>query len=497
MAFLTFRCCVYCVFFSLQRLVHSSSGESWHRFQSNAVAVRRFADGAYGSRSRLSYGSLIRVLGTGLDTPFFPSLRTLLIDVWHLRPPLLSPSVVVLAILICRPSYGDDYCVICACLNRAPPHLPNVSTLRLDGDAHLEWFHRPLARLCSSLPCLQVLTLAPSALSCGLLEGLSRCTSLVVVRVAEFGRLKVEGTVYEVGAQIGSRMPRLHRNAFPALREFSFNAATPRSVQLLITHPFYPSHRLTSLWIKFPGGAYFRPEDIKNLLLCLCDVCNVLERLTLRFATYVPSSYHDRVVSTSLGFSDICPFLSFPRLLHFAIDHSRPLVLTDQDVESIARGAGRFEVLWLNPFPPVYGPADLPTLPRIECLRYFSLHCPGLIRLGILMDACGRVDLTQETSRFLKLEELFVGWSRIDVFEDKDGGPGWEDLALLLSRMVSWVTVLSTVFEQTEEELRDLVCSDMRAMCHLTLGGDAGFARGCHAWRTVWGMALYLRSQVQ
>lgn len=458
--------------------------------------MRRFADHSYDFRSRLSYPSLLRVLGSHRDTIFFPSLRTLLIDVWHLRAPLLSPSVVVLAVLICRPLYGDEYCVLCACLHRAPVHLPNVSNLRLDGDAHLEWFHRPLARFCLNLPCLEVLTVAPSALSCGLLEELARCASLVALRVAEMGRSRLDGSIYEVGAHIGSRMPRLNRGAFPSLQQFSFSASSPRSAQELITDPFFPSHRLTSLWIKFPDGAYFGPGDIKNLLLCLCDVCSGLERLTLRFAAYFPSMCNGRAVSTSLRYSDICSFLGFPRLLHFAIDHSRPLFLTEGDVQSMALAAGRFEVLWLNPFPPVYAAHDFPALPRVEWLRYFALHCPRLTRLGMLVDARGRVDVSQGVARFSQLEELFVGWSRIDVFEDIGAGRRWEDLALLLFCMVSRSTVLLTVLEQREEELRELVCSDMRAMCHVTQEVDLGLVRCSDAWRTVWGMVLYLRCTI-
>lgn len=479
----------------LQRLVGCPSADDWHRFLARSLSVRRFADRAYDFQSRLSHASLTRALGPAGNTELFPALRTLLVDVWHLRPPLLSRSIVVLALLVSRPLFGDDYCVVCACLNRAPPYLPNVTTLRLDGDAHLEYFHRPIARFCLNLPALQQLIIAPSALSMALLEELSRCKFLATVRITEVGRSKVDGILYEAGAQIRSPMAKLLHDAFPSLREFSFTAASTRSAQELVTHPFYPSYRLTSLWIRFPRGAFFRPEEIKNLLFCLCDVCTALERLTLRFAPYASPLYFDQATSVALTYADICPFLTFPRLLHFAIDHSRPLVLSEVDVEAIASQAGRFEVLWLNPFPPIHAMDDLPILPGVESLFHFALNCPRLTRLGILIDARGRVAASEDIPRFVRLQELFVGWSPISVLEDVDAELEWKDLALFLHYIVSPSTVLSSVREQGEEEIRDLVSSDMRAMCQLTGRLDMDFAPVCHAWRLVWGMTLFLRSR--
>lgn len=356
----------------------------WDGFLRRCLYVRRFEDNAYLPQLRLSSDAMHNLVKGNLVV--FPNLRTLKLDVCNLRLPFLSPSVVDLTVLIARPLHGDDFVTICSALRRAPALLPNVTVLRIDGDDHLEFFYRPLARFCLALPKLSMVTLAPSALSEAMLQALSQIPTLIVIRVIECARSNGVGYSYEAGARLGGVRPILLSNSFPRLRDLAFTSSSPAAAVSVIAAPHFPCHNLESLWIRWPDISWHEPDAIRRLLLSLSERCLSLKSLTLRFATYTDVSFDSDVTILPLEFRHIEPFLDFPCLTHFAIDHSLPLLLTEDDIGSLSVRAFNFVELWLNPYPAVATTEALDGLPRVRCLAEFARHCQSLRRLGLLLD---------------------------------------------------------------------------------------------------------------
>lgn len=457
-----------------------------------------FEDAAYFKQMKLTPQTMVKLKKDGLAV--FPNLTVARLDAPNLALPFISLAVVDLSVLVARPLRGDDFIGICHGLRRAPPMLGNVSSLRIDGDDHLESFYRPLSRFCLSLPRLRKIVLAPSALSGALLSGLSRIASLVSIRIAECGRDRSGRHVYEAGAAIGLPVPDFIENSFPCLREMAFISDSPLATLELLVSPHFPCRHLEALWIRWPTGSWFSPDEVEELLMAMSALCISLRSLTLRFAPCVDYSLERDDPEDRLEFRHIRPFLNFPELRVFALDHSLPLCLTESDFALIGPGAHNFIELWLNPYPSIMSMRSkywIEGVPDITCLRYFAEHCHFLSRLGLLVDARDPGALIEGTVPFISLTELCVGCSLITELEEYDITivEGWRTLSLFIYHLLPRSAVLSTVSVQSDEEVEQLVCSRMRAM-----GGMeeemSMYEQSSHAWRSVFGMILFIRENI-
>lgn len=463
------------------------------RFRGWCRRVRSFADDAYCPQPLLAPSSLAGLFRG--RRPMFPLMTHLSVQVDNLRPPLLSESVTDLSILISEPMHGDDYVPICWNLRRAPAHLPNVETLRIDGDSHLESFHRPLAKLCRSLRKLRTLILAPSALSPELLLTISTIDSLVNVRVLECARSYELGYQFESGARITGALERLVDGCFPALKNFSFTCSSIQAALSLLCMPTYPSHSLVVLWIKFPTGSYFDPGMVKELLQDMADVCVVLECLTLRFGSYQKLHQDPLHTVTQLSFSDIDAILLFRRLTRFFIDHYLLISFTESEVDRLSRGGSRFEELWLNPFPFIHPTAASYGIPRVEWLSKIARGCPRLKRLGIVMNALEVGFDIDGVVAYTELRELFVGSSLIAMLRNGDDSRcrHWEFLALFFFRLLGRYGQLSVIEEQDESDMFTLESTGMRAIGGFVFHDELQVQVEAHSWRIVSGMVTFLR----
>lgn len=476
-----------------KRLLGRPSPEHMERFRRRCSRARSFADDAYDEQPLLSSSALAGVFRG--RRPLFPNITDLMVQVTNLRPPITSPSVINLTVLISRPLHGDDYLPMCSNMHHAPTHLPNVETLRVDGDDHLETFHRPLARLCTAFPKLRTLILAPSALSPALLLALSEVGTLVTVHVLECARSYELGYTFQAGAPIRGPIKKLADGCFPVLKNFSFTSGSVDTALSLLCMPTYPSHNLVFLWIKFPSGSYFEPGQVQELLKSAAGVCVSLESLTLRFGSYSKLQQDPFNSIPQLTFSDIRDFLLFPRLKRFYIDHYLSISISEEDLDRLSRCGSRLEELWLNPFPYVHPTSLSGGMPSPGWLSRIARGCPCLRRLGMAMDTRGFELDGSEVHVFKELQDLFVGSSLINMLRNGDDArcSDWESLAVFFFKLLGSRGRLVVIEEQDEAEILMLESTGMRARGPALLRGQPELEIEAHAWRVVIGLIMFLR----
>lgn len=479
--------------FLFKKLIGVPQPPVMNQFTEWCTRVRSFSDDAYSEQPLLARSSLAGLFRSRRQV--FPYMEILRVNVANLRAPLLSPSVTDLTVLISEPVHGDEYVLICSNLKSAPPSLPNVKTLRIDGDDHLENFHRPLAKFCTSFPGLQTLILAPSALSPFLLRALSTIDALVAVRVLECARSYELGYRFDIGAQISGGLRRFADGSFRALRSFSFTSSSVEAALSLLCMPTYPSRNLAVLWIKFPTGSYFDPGMVKELLGDMASVCLALEHLTLRFGSYGALRRDPMHSVTQLSFTDIDPILLFPRLRCFFIDHYLCLSFTADECDRLAAGGSRFEELWLNPFPSVHPTLGSRGSFRVGWLSKISRGCPRLRRLGVVIEGTNFRYDGGEVNTFEELRELFVGSSPIATLRNGDDSRcrDWEHLGIFFSRLLGRRGRLQVVEEQDEAEMFMMESSGMRATGGAVYHDEFQLQEESYAWRIVSGMITFLR----
>lgn len=448
-------------------------------------------DDAYEPPLLLSPDSVAGVFRTAHT--IFPHLSVMKVNIVNLRKPLVSLTVQDLTLFIDRPTYGDNNRLAAVSLRRTAHLVLNVVTLRIDAEEHVRQLGPSLSRFCQALPKLNTVILAPSALSVPLFEALSGVRSLVSIRMLECARTSRGGYVYEHGTETRWPDSLTCSDCFPNLRDLAFSCAGPQGVRHILRGTTF-ARRLVTLWIRFPDALQLHPLEVKEVIESLSKMCLSLEGLTLRFAACSPVALQGFPYFFPLRFADIEPFLSFQRLRSFSIDHSLPLQLTDSDLVELSARAGPFERLWLNPYPPVRSVDDLDGLPGIQCLEHFARHCPSLKRLGILVDARTALAGVGGHCRFLRLRELFVGWSMITSYEEAGCGRKWESLAGFLFELMPAGSQISTVQLQSDEEILSLVSSEMRAMGGVLWDHNVEIDALSRSWRSVWAMVLFLRS---
>lgn len=379
-------------------------------------------------------------------------------------------------------------------LRAAPEFLSNVRHLRIDGDDTIEEFADDIALFCSLLPSLETLEITPYGLSEELFLALSTVPRLISFRVMESGRDRDVRPDHCKTLLSKAPVPELPPRAFPALREASFTAWTPRLTTTLFVQPHFPSYKLRILWVKYATNSPISPVEVRSLLRALSWTFPALEELTLRFASY-QWNFHPGVPCEPLLFCHIKSFLAIMRLTVFCIDHIFPIRITNEDVREMAPQLSRFRCLLLNPYPTIQ-PADVITqVPSLEALGCLAEFCPSLERLGLLISAHQAPPLFVITAKFAKLRELFVGWSPIPVYSlDGEFAPLWDRIGTYLSYVMDDSTRLETVYSFVDaEELGEMVSAPMRARCQIFSDFNQHGQDMALAWSTVWMIASLKR----
>lgn len=412
----------------------------------------------------------------------------------HARSVFLSPSIIDFTLLIVRRLVPADKREMRRVMRNLAPSLPNVATLRIDGDGQLTDFHAEIARLCRGLPKLREVILAPQAVSSFVLRELGMILGLRRIAVAECGRAAGRRIIIDQGAGVVSG-PKFPPRSFEELTHLAFITAGPEDVAGVLLSSHFPYRQLTSLWIRFPQPGQGPLSAVRDMLKALRRTCVNLERLVLRFSSLNVTTSLEPVPSRSLTYDDIEPAFQFISLREFCIDHTLPLLLDPEDVPRIARRSSRFRKLWLNPFPLMPLESRLP----LSSLTQFALHCPCLEYLGLYLDArrAALLDLgTVPFAMFPTLKQFFVGWSRIDPVHSTSRIPETTELvATYLSFILPASTSIVTLMEFSLTVPWCAVDSDMRA-CWYWLGESYGVGLEYSiAWKAAEGMACFLRSR--
>lgn len=454
--------------------------------------MHRLEDGAYSEDVTL-HPEVYTMILYG-PSPLFPNLRELRVDLAHLREPFIAPSVVDLTLLITGKLLETPDCIgrRLRCLAKS---LPNVQSLRIDGDCRGYPFIGHVACFCHGLAQLQRLTLSWSMAGSVILRAVSCLTQLRSIRIAEYsprGDRRPKGSEFFTG----SVPVVLQDGSFVQLSEIGVIARTTVLASRFILSAGFPSASLVTLWIRCPTTSHLliRAVHVRQLLTELVGACFRLEALTLRLADMTgPMLGSAESCLEQLSYDDIEGFLSFPSLTSFAVDHNLPLLIHSADVQCMAVRAGRMKSLWLNPYP--RDRDFVSTSPSVESLVELALHCPELESLALQMNACGvGVILDQPHPQFQRLDTLFVGWSHVNVFpRGQRRVQEWETLAEFLVQVLSRGTELRTVLDYRSLDHRDVVSFPMETMGMMGIRCDRAVVRNANAWRSVFAMVKFLQ----
>lgn len=380
---------------------------------------------------------------------------------------VLSTSVVDFTLLVNRGAIENGVDLTRRSIASLSRRLPNIVSLRIDGDSTLIDFHAELMDFCRRLRCLQNLVLAPSLVTSSSITVISALRRIQSIRVAEFG-LTLRGHPDADDVPGIKRHSSLSAGAFPRLTQLSVIMSSIATTMMFLCDPQFVGFNLSDLWIRVAAPSTVRSSDVRGLFRTIRQECPLLQRLVVRMAPMEGSSGITTDVRV-LKSTDIEAIFDFPELVEFSFDHAFPLSMDAKAAASFARRASRFRVLWLNPFAATPAGQDLP----MECLTFFAEHCPVLEKLGLHLDAQGYRVFPRSTARFKALQEFFVGWSRLSscAWEStRAADPGWESAAQFLSNVLPPAAVVSTLLDYSFQNIYDVSSSNMR--CSAWLQGD-------------------------
>lgn len=434
----------------------------------------------------------------------FPSLLALRVDLSLLRPPFLTHTIESLSVCISKPlmahllpHHHENLTIGSILLRTAPAFLTNLRHLRIDGDETIEDFAGDLGVFVSSLGSLETLEVTPFGLSEQVFVGLSSLPRFRSLHVLECGRDDDVLPGRLPALLLCHPVPELLQGAFRVVHGLSFTAWSPSMITRFIVQPYFPTSRVRRLWIKFsPAKQGSSPVEVRTLTRAFATTCTGLEDLTLRFASYGWDGFTEQATE-ALRYSDFEAIMLMPFLHSFAIDHTWPLLITPDDVRTIAKLASRFKVLLLNPYPTHAPDANFAeVLPPLETLQYFAECCPHLEELGLLVSAMAPSGASPRAA-FRNLRHLYVGWSWIPTFSHSPAlYPQWQRIAFFLSSLVDGDAKLWTVYNTDEEEKdrpSEMVSPRLRARGRVFEDLDTESQRRARAWSSVWAMRGFNR----
>ncbi|TDL16797.1 hypothetical protein BD410DRAFT_901830 [Rickenella mellea] len=229
-----------------------------------------------------------------------------------------------------------------------------------------------LADMLSSLTNLKTVIMPCYTISSPIMTSLTRLPNLGTIQSQCFTDRGSEDP-----AAVQPFSPVLHEGAFPSLRKLTFDS------NLCDTAAFFTANfapvNITYLCVQ--TASIETPLSFFECLTTLSHTCEKLRVLAF-YLTVDGSRQTFNEISESISFKDICPILDLPHLTAFELTHYRPLDISDDNIDHLARNWPELVSLDLNP-----GPVVLEN-PKITFGSFSSLarHCPKLGRLGLFLD---------------------------------------------------------------------------------------------------------------
>lgn len=342
---------------------------------------------------------MIQIMSTRPPSVLFPRLLSLEIDSYsgpQFGPIVMHHSISALTITFSPfrspPQMDFEELALHVC-----ERMPNLTTLDLDVPVVEARMQEALFHLLENLPRLQEVTLSPTMFFSSIIEPLAALDSLRVLSSSipyDDGWVDCPDSFY---------VP-LEEGAFPSLQSISFGASLPEARRLL-EEPHFPASSLTSIILNVPCPLRETPWRLQEILESLADSFHSLQRLEFSMV-----DIHTEELAQPLpvfDFTDITPVLRLRHLKAFTIRYLRPIMITDDQLESLAASLPQLEELVLTAYP-MFTPKPTLTLPSIISL---AMHCPNMKKLALYLRTSGIALLPSAHARFNNLAQLSIGYS--------------------------------------------------------------------------------------
>ncbi|TDL15774.1 hypothetical protein BD410DRAFT_902402 [Rickenella mellea] len=260
-----------------------------------------------------------------------------------------------------------------------------------------------LTDMLSTLTNLKTLVMPCYTISSSIMTSLSRLPNLGTVRTPCFTDREREDP-----ADVQPFSPVLLEGAFPSLTELTCDT-TLCDISSFLAAKFAPGN-LTLFGVQ--TASIETPLSVFECLTTLVRTCERLRFLGL-YLTIDGSGRNSDENSYSLSFKDLCPILDFPHLVSFELTHYRPLDITDDDIDHLAKNWPLLKFLNLNFEPVIF---DRPKI-TFASLASFARHCPNLGHLRLYLDTSPD-GFPKPAVPFRMLNSLAFGTSPIQSEDD-------------------------------------------------------------------------------
>lgn len=405
----------------------------WKRFERYSRRVRRlrYSYSTAQTSKRLHTSVFTELASTRLSMHILPNLHTLHWitydnDELVLSKVFMHDRVKTFAVFI--PVCASESFVI------NPPkqffdeviaRMPALTHLDLRMQVPVRYVEDDVRSLLRSLPSLKEVVFPNYHITSGILTTLSAMPHIGLIQF-EYGPDQGEGD----STDILSVAPSFSEGAFPALWDLSLTA-TLGDMTRFLSMPFAPAG-LTSLYIDAPTLQTAR--EVEVFLVTMGETCPLLRALYLELLwlqhdedAELWSEREDSVTWDTLRPLLNCPNLWYvisfckssqltPNCSEFTLTHDHPLLLTPNNLSTLASSWPSLEVLLLacEPVNLYILPPDSPYALTLDALLPFAKHCKSLRTLGLFFDASSvHADWDTRALRFERLTKLNVGVSSI------------------------------------------------------------------------------------
>lgn len=431
----------------------------------------------------------------------FRNLTTLRIGIQNVTS-FISHTVTSLSLLFTPDIFLQDRRAMSGVMKHLQTNLPNVDTLAITGGERIARYGHYIIRIIFGLKRLRHVTLCPSAYTFPVFKALSRSRTITSIHVMEYDKIFSRSKFRASESALGKsgNITTLPRGAFQQLQELDITLDTCDELVHLIQNDSFPSSRLAKLWARFTAGHAQSALSISSVSRIIAERCRLLQKLTLRLGPFQHATAELAQHAEPVSLDHFLAVFDLPLLTEFAIDHSLPIVFSDQDIEILADRSSVLEVLWLNPFPVTRSDhrGEI-RIPDITILDILASKCHHLKRLGILIDARTTHVKRLPQNRFPALRELFLGSSELPEVPDVSHSrlPVWEEIAVYLFMVLPHFTEFTTSREYNSLSLlaSPPVSSYMRPAFVSLYEEKLRLGSYICSWVAVLGIRRWLRSQ--
>lgn len=433
------------------------SNNDWARWTPFARHVRHICDGSVANSWGIRHEDMSTIRLTQTTPHLFPLLVAANLDDRNIVPSLLSPTVNCLTITFTPPinAAASQWVRIPRILEICEKVLEDFQVLPALGPIEDFDHQSVIAALCSFFPraCrLKDVVVPFFYLTLDVFASLSGHRHLESVQLAATGLLVDPGydihglmtgdTTHEFSGDVSQifdsfttrKMKKLELppDCFPRLHKLHMALLSPKHALLLLIRSNFPCGNLTHLRLRFlcPHSASSPDRELGRFISAVADSMHVLRTLALYMTPLATDRWHIAAQATSIGGSDIMDIARIDTLQSLELYHTRPIMVTTEDIGCLLRSLPRLHTLILNPHPIIGNDThlDLGTYAQV------AVDGPNLRTLGLFIDASSKPvpPLPLMFIHRLSVETLFLGISSAPYNNDNLA----KDVIRFLARLI-------------------------------------------------------------